>query len=91
MVAVAFELQHGVDDVFEHPWSGEAAFLGDVADEDDRHVAFLGFVDEALRAAAHLTDAAGQRSEAGVGHGLDRVDHDELRTDAFDRVEDVRQ
>jgi hypothetical protein len=91
MVTIALELQHRVDDVFEHAWSGETAVLGDVTDEHDRDVALLGFVDEPLGATAHLTDAAGQRPESRVGHRLDRVDHDQLRADALDRIEDMRQ
>ncbi len=54
-------------------------------------VALLGLVDEPLGAPADLADAAGQRTERRVGHGLDRVDHDQLGADSFDRFEDVRQ
>ncbi len=70
---------------------GEPAFLGHVADQHDRHAPFLGFVDEALRTATHLADAAGQRAECRVGDGLDRVDHHQFGSDAVDRVEDVHQ
>ncbi len=36
MVAIALELEHRVDDVFEDARAGEVAVLGDVADEHDR-------------------------------------------------------
>ena len=36
VMAVAFEAEHGVDDVLEHPRPGEAAVFGDMADEHDR-------------------------------------------------------
>ena len=39
VVAVAFERQHGVDDVLEHARPGERAVLGDVADEQRRDAA----------------------------------------------------
>ena len=42
VVAVALEGEHGVDDVLEHPGPGEAALLGDVADEHDGDAAVLG-------------------------------------------------
>jgi hypothetical protein len=91
MVAIALELQHGVDDVFEHARAGEPTFLGDVADEHDRRAALLGLVDEALSAAADLADAARERSERRIGDGLDRVDHDHLGADLLDRIEHVGQ
>ncbi len=90
-MAVSLELQHGVDDVFEHPWPRQATFLGDVPHEHDRHAALLCLVDQPLCAAAHLSDTAGQRRETGIGHCLDRVDHHELGVGRVDGVEDVRQ
>ena len=74
-----------------HARAGESAFLGHMADQHDRHAPFLGFVDESLRTATHLTDAARQRAERRIGNGLDRVDHDQFGSDAVDRVEDVHQ
>ena len=39
---LAFELEHAVDQVLEHPRAGEAAFLGHVADQDHRDFQPLG-------------------------------------------------
>ena len=91
VVAVALELQDGVDHVLEHPWAGEPAVLGDVADEDDRHVAVLRFDDQALCATPDLTDAARQGGRGGIVDGLDRVDDHELGFRGVDRGDDVRQ
>ena len=44
VVAVALEGQHGVDDVLEDPRPGQAAVLGDVADEHHGQPAALGLV-----------------------------------------------
>ena len=60
MMAVALELQHGVDDMLEYPGAGKAAFLGDMADEHDRHIALFRFVHQPMSAAAHLPDTAWQ-------------------------------
>ncbi len=77
MVALAFEIEHGVDDVFQHLGAGEAAVLGDVADEKGRQVVALGGEQELRRGFAHLADAARRRLELEREHRLDRVDDEE--------------
>ena len=78
VVPVAFELQDRVDHVLEHPWPGEAAVLGDVADEHDGHVAVLRFDDQALCAPSDLADTAREGGRGGVVDRLDRVDDHEF-------------
>ena len=92
VVAIALELQHGVDDVLEHARPGEAAVLGDVADQHDRDVALLGHVDEPLcaaRAPGRRCPAA-NRASGRTRSGSSRSRR-ARRTVSIDRVEDVRQ
>ena len=42
IVAIAFKLKNGVDHVFEHFGSGDAAVFRDVSDEKYRNVRFFG-------------------------------------------------
>jgi hypothetical protein len=91
VVAFSFERENSVDDVLEHAWPGEAAFLGDVPDHDERQVASLGFLHETVRAPAHLHHRSGRRAELGVDDGLDGIDHHEARRDLVDGRDDVRQ
>ena len=74
VVALAFEVEHGVDDVLERLGTGEAAVLGDVADEERRDVVALRGEQELRRRFADLADAAGRGLELQREHRLDRVD-----------------
>ncbi len=89
MMALAFEVQHRVDDVLERLRAGEVAVLRDVADEHRRDVlSFRG--EQKLRGRlAHLADAAGRRLELDREDGLDRVDDDERRLQPRDLFEDA--
>jgi hypothetical protein len=57
--ALAFEIQHGIDHVFEDARARDAAFLGDVADEEDGGAGFLRVTHEARSALAHLAHRTG--------------------------------
>ncbi len=59
MMTIALELQHGVDNVFEHARSGEPTFLGDVTHQDDGQVSTLGLHDQFVGAPTYLHHAAG--------------------------------
>ena len=84
VMAVALERQHGVDEVLEHPRARERTVLGDVADEHQRaRRRSWPTRTERGRALAHLADRPGGRAERGITHGLDRVDHDQLRAAAL--------
>ena len=54
VMLLALEIEHGVDDVLEHLRPGEAAVLGDVADEDRRQVPPLRGEEQVGRRLAHL-------------------------------------
>ena len=56
---LALEVEDGVHQVLEHPRAGDRAFLGDVADEDDRGGRGLGKADQLRRAFPQLRDRAG--------------------------------
>ena len=91
MVAVAVELQHGVDHVFEHPRAGQGAFLGDVADEQHRRARGLGVGDQPIGALADLPHRAGRGPHRGIVQRLDGVDHDDVGPDLVEMAEDVGQ
>ena len=63
VMALAFEIQHRVDDVLQRLGAGEIAVLRDVADEHNRNVAPLGGEQQMRRDLAHLADAARARIE----------------------------
>ena len=64
LALLALEVEHGVDDVLERLRPGQAAVLGDVADQEDRDAAALGQEQQLRRDLAHLADAARGRGEA---------------------------
>ena len=51
---IALEVEHRVDHVLEHPWTGDLPLLGDVADEQHRGARALGEADQLGRAFAQL-------------------------------------
>jgi hypothetical protein len=58
-MGVALEIEHGIDDVFEHARPGQRALLGHVADQDDRDAGLLGQPRQLRRAFAHLRHRPG--------------------------------
>ncbi len=87
----ALEIQHRVDHVLQHARTGDAAFLGDVADQEHAGAGFLGVAGELGRRLAYLRHRAGRGGEQFGPDGLDRVDHQHPRPrrrrlfeDAFD-------
>ena len=79
MAALALEVQDGVDHVLDHFGAGDRAFLGDVADEDNRRPPALGQPDQLLRRAAHLRHRARGGFERVQIHGLDGIDDQQIR------------
>ena len=63
-VRIALEVEHRVDDVLEHARPGDRAFLGDVADQEERGAGALGVARELRGALAHLRHRAGRRLQA---------------------------
>ncbi len=65
---LALEVQHGVDQVLEHPRARDRAFLGDVADDDDGGARWSW---RSARAPPCIRAAARRRPRLAVdGHGL---------------------
>ena len=91
VVRVAFEVEDGVDDVFDEFGAGEDAFLGDVADEADGGAGGFGEVDEFGAAVAELGDGAGGGGVGGVVDHLDGVDDGEGGAEAADEAGDAFQ
>ncbi len=72
VAALAFEVEHGIDHVFEHARAGDVALLGDMPDQYQDKAPPLGHPYQLLRRAAHLADAAGSAVEHVEIHRLDR-------------------
>ena len=72
VMLLALEVEDRVDDVLERLGPGEAAVLGDVADEERRDVLPLGREQQLRRRLAHLADAARRGLELQREHRLDR-------------------
>ena len=70
IVAVAFELQHGVDDVLEHFRSRQRAFFINMSDKNDGHAAFFGILEQLRRTFAHLPNTARRRFKRLRRYGL---------------------
>jgi hypothetical protein len=86
--AVAFEIEHRVDEMLEDARSGERPFLGDVPDQETRGLRRLAASHEQRRRLADLADAAGRRRERRRVERLDRVDHHGARPHALDLLDD---
>ena len=84
VVGVAFEIEDGIDDVFDELGAGEDAFLGDVADEADGGAGGFGEVDEFSAAVAELGDGTGGGGISRVVDHLDGVDDGERGAEAAD-------
>ena len=89
VMALAFEVEHGVDDMLERLGTGEAAVFRDVPDQERRDVVALRGKQELRRRFAHLADAAGRRLKLQREHRLHRVDDDQRRFDAADFFENA--
>jgi hypothetical protein len=91
VVAVAFELEHAVDEVLEHSWPGNGSVLRHMTDEDDRDALLLGHAQKPPGCLAHLADRPGRGTHVLRIQRLDRVDHADVGPLALqgraDRVE----
>ena len=54
VAALALEIEHGVDHVFDDAGPGDLAIFGDMADQDHRHVRALGEIGQLMRRRADL-------------------------------------
>ena len=85
--ALALEVQHHVDEVLEHPGAGDAAVLGDVADQHGGDVLGLGHPDQRGGDLLDLGDPAGDAVDVGGADGLHRVDDQQVGLDRLDVAE----
>ena len=79
VTALAFEVEHRVDHVLENTRPRDGAVLCDVADQQHGDPAALGEFDQRLRRCTDLRDRARCRIDGIEPHGLDRIDHCDLR------------
>src|SRR5579883_562358 len=77
VVAFAFEVENGVGDVFQGFGTGNGAFFGDVADDEDGDMAAFGKLHQLQGAFAYLADAARRGWQMTGQHRLNRVDDDQ--------------
>src|SRR5258706_6964951 len=89
LVRIAFEVEHGVDDVLPYARTRDRALLGDVADEHHDRPARLGVTRQVRHALAHLRDRAGSGGELLRVERLDRVDDGDFRLGFFQGREDA--
>ena len=87
--ALTLEIEDGIDHVLDHARTGNIALLGDVPDEHQRGAGFLGPASQFLRAGPDLADRAGRGLKTVRPHGLDGIDHHEIRFGRFQRRKDL--
>ncbi len=78
-VGLTFEVQHGIDHMFEYARPRQGALLGHVPDQEDRRAALLGVTHQQGRTFAHLGHSARCRLQLLGENRLDRVDHHDFR------------
>ncbi len=88
-VAVALECEHGIDEVLERLGSGQAAVLGDLADEDDGRARGAGEGRQASGRLPDLADRAGRPVEPIERHRLHRVDDEQGGREGQGRFDDA--
>src|SRR6266566_8194698 len=77
MVAFSLEVKHGVCDVFKSLGSGDGAFFGDMANDENRRESVFGQLHQLECAFAYLADTARSSRQVAGEDSLDRVDNDE--------------
>ena len=77
-MAVAFELQNGVDNVFQHLRTGNGSFFGDVTHEHYGGVACFGKFEQSGSAFANLGDRTGRGVDTFNRNGLYGVDYHQI-------------
>ena len=87
MMALSFEIQHGIDNVLEGLGPGQAAVLRHVTDEEGRDVLTFRHKQQLRRGLAHLPDAPRRGLEFQREDRLHGVDDYEGRFDAGDLLQ----
>ena len=91
VAALAFKIQHGVDHMFDHPWTGDLPVLGDMAYQNHRHAAPFGECGQFMRGGAHLRYAARGGFNVVGPHGLNGIDDRQLRFFGFQCGQNIAQ
>ena len=81
---LAVEVQHDIDEMFEHARPGDRAVLGDVPDDQSGDAALLRDRDERGRDGAHLGYRARGAVDRAGRNGLYRVDDEQPRLHLVD-------
>ena len=84
MEALPFEVEHHIDDVFEHARAGNRPFFGDVPDDDNGDVEIFGDPQQPQGAFTYLADRSCRRAQFFDVDGLDGVDNHQARALAVD-------
>ena len=87
IVALALEVQDGVDDVLQRFRPGQAAVLRHMADQQGRHVSTLRRKQQVRRRVPDLANAARRGLQLRGKNGLDGVDDDEGWVEPCDLLE----
>ena len=77
--ALAFEIQHRVDDVLECLRTGDSSFACDVSNDEHGDPRFFRKAHQPCRALTHLSDASGCTIEIRSEYRLDRIDDENRR------------
>ena len=91
MVAIPLEVQDRVHHVLQKPGARDGALLGDVSHQKRGNVALLGRQHQAHGRLAHLAHRPGRRGQVRVEHGLDRIDHQHMRLQGLQHLENGLQ
>ena len=84
MLIIALKVQHHIHHVLQHARAGNRALLGHMPHQDDGAAVGLGIAHQYRRAFTHLADAARRAGKVRAVHGLDGVDHGEIRLDGIE-------
>ena len=91
VAAFAFEIEDGVHHVFHHARPRDLAFLGDMPDKDDGNPPTLGKGHQFMGGGTDLGHGAGRGVDGVEPHGLDRINHGQMRAFGIQRGQDVAQ
>ena len=89
VMALAFEIQNGIDDVLERFRAGNRSVFGDVADQEDGDRAVLCQQQELMSDFPHLRNRSGRRLDQRGENRLDGIDDNRRRLEPLDFVKNV--
>ena len=91
MAALAFEIQHRVDHMFNDARARDLAVLGDMAHDHDGDAALLGKRHQLMRRGADLTDGPRCGLDRVGPQGLDRIDDRQIGFFGIQRGQNIAQ